>query len=127
MQMFKKKAPKGAAMVEYAVLLGAVTLIAVLGVSTLGHKASDLVGALAVILPGAHADDNAALTSARLIETQTSSASAEGVGDASAVLSVNAEAIRDGHNTFRLSANTGLGDSAGTGVGLNDLLIEVGD
>jgi len=125
MMTFKKKAPKGAAMVEYAVLLGAVTLIAVLGVSILGHKTSDIIGALAVVLPGAHADDNASITSGKLIETTSNAGSPEGTADAAATLTLDAATIQARSNTFRLGNNTGLGDSGGATTGLEDLLVEV--
>src|ERR1019366_10009192 len=64
-----KRKYKGAAMVEYAVLLGAVLLVGILAMSMIGHKTGDILGAIAVILPGTHTDDNANVTSAHLIET----------------------------------------------------------
>lgn len=77
MQNLKSLRRRGAAMVEYAVLLGAVTLVGLIGISVLGHKTNDLVAALAVLLPGAHEDDDFFLSSGALIET---SADASGVG-----------------------------------------------
>ncbi|NJN65003.1 MAG: hypothetical protein HC882_09100 [Acidobacteria bacterium] len=60
---------KGAALVEYGLLVAGVALIATAGVSILGHKTSDLVSTVAAVLPGAHADDNGPIVSGKLIET----------------------------------------------------------
>jgi Flp pilus assembly pilin Flp len=62
-----KKSQKGAALVEYAVLIGAVTLIGLLGLSVLGHKTNDLTSSVAVLLPGAHADDNLFMRAGELV------------------------------------------------------------
>src|SRR4051812_3669950 len=96
-----KKKSKGAAMVEYAVLIGAVTLIGVLGVSVLGNKVADIVGTLAVILPGAQTTDDHKIHSAQLIEFT------DGNDDTYQILDTH---IGNG-DTNRLNRNTGLGDS----------------
>lgn len=69
--MFKQmlKCKKGAALVEYALLVAGVALIGSASVSVFGHKTSDMVAATAAVLPGAHADDNGAIVSGKLIET----------------------------------------------------------
>jgi len=60
---------KGAALVEYSLLVAGVALIGAAAVSVFGHKTSDLMAAMAAVLPGAHADDNGPIVSGKLIET----------------------------------------------------------
>ncbi|MEM7202922.1 MAG: hypothetical protein AAF628_21870 [Planctomycetota bacterium] len=60
---------RGSALVEYGLLVAAVALVSAAATSMFGHKVSDLVGAVAAILPGAHDDDNGPIVSAKLIET----------------------------------------------------------
>ena len=69
--MFKKllKQRKGAALVEYGLLIAGIALISSAAVSIFGHKTSDLIGTMAAILPGAHLDDNGPIISGKLIET----------------------------------------------------------
>lgn len=69
--MFKQmlKCKKGAALVEYALLVAGVALIGSASVSIFGHKTSDMIAATAAIAPGAHADDNGPIVSGKLIET----------------------------------------------------------
>ena len=51
---------KGQGLVEYALIIAGVTLICAVGIAIFGHKVSDMISATAVILPGAHTDDNGA-------------------------------------------------------------------
>lgn len=60
---------KGAALVEYGLLIAGVSLIGAAAVSTFGHKTNDMLASVAAILPGAHADDNGPIFSGKLIET----------------------------------------------------------
>jgi len=60
---------KGAALVEYALLIAGVALISAAAVSIFGHKTNDLIAAVAGVLPGAHADDNGPIVSGKIIET----------------------------------------------------------
>lgn len=60
---------KGGALVEYALLIAGVALVAAAAVSIFGHKTSDMVGAVATVLPGAHGDDNGPIGSGKVIET----------------------------------------------------------
>src|SRR3974377_2143172 len=64
-----RTARKGAAMVEYALLVGGIALICAGAVSVFGHKTSDIIGLMAAIVPGGHTEDNAAMISGQLIET----------------------------------------------------------
>lgn len=60
---------RGAALVEYGLIVSGVALISAAAVSIFGHKTSDLIAAVASVLPGAHADDNGPIASGKLIET----------------------------------------------------------
>jgi len=97
--MLKTRSPKrrGAALVEYALLIAGVALIAVAAISVFGHKTSDLVAAVAAVLPGAHAEDNAAIQSGSLIETTA--------GSATASIEVDVVAIQLAGGTGRLGNN----------------------
>src|SRR3954447_25530419 len=60
---------KGQGLVEYGLIIAGVALICAAAISVFGHKVSDLISAVAVVLPGAHTGDNAPITSGHLIET----------------------------------------------------------
>ena len=64
-----RKNKKGAALVEYALIVAGVALIGAVAVSLFGHKVSDMLATAAAVLPGAHADDNAPIVSGKTIET----------------------------------------------------------
>lgn len=86
---------KGAALVEYGLLVAGVALIASAGVSILGHKTSDLVSTVAAVLPGAHDDDNGPIVSGKLIETTGPDT---GIALDFATIAANAETSRLGDN-----------------------------
>ena len=44
---------KGQALVEYALLIAGVTLVAATGATIFGHKVAGLINTVAVVLPGA--------------------------------------------------------------------------
>ena len=88
---------KGQGLVEYALIIAGVALIAAVGISVFGHKVSDMIDAVAVILPGAHQGDNGPITSGHLIETTD--------GSASSPITVDAQAILNGSGTGRLGEN----------------------
>ena len=79
-KLFKNR--KGAALIEYGLLLGGIALISAGAVSLFGHKTSDIIGLTAAIIPGAHTDDNGPVISGKLIETtmQTGGGTAHGIG-----------------------------------------------
>jgi Flp pilus assembly pilin Flp len=52
------KSKRGAALVEYGLIVAGVALVAAAAVSIFGSKAAGLVGASARILPGANSADN---------------------------------------------------------------------
>ena len=100
--MFKKfiRDEKGAALLEYSLLAAGVALVSAAAVSTFGHKTSDLIGAVATVMPGAHADDNGPITSAKIIETTK-----DGVSGA---IELDAAAIAANPSGPRLGNNFGL-------------------
>jgi Flp pilus assembly pilin Flp len=87
---------KGAALVEYALLIAGVSLISAAAVSIFGHKVSDMIATTAVILPGAHTDDNNPIQSGHLIET---------AANANGSIAVNVAGILGHNNTSRLDGN----------------------
>ncbi len=60
---------RGAALVEYGLIIAGVALVCAAAVSVFGHKTSDLIAAVGSVLPGAHSDDNGPIVSGKLIET----------------------------------------------------------
>jgi Flp pilus assembly pilin Flp len=80
---------KGQGLVEYALIIAGVALIAAAAISVFGHKVTDMIAATAVILPGAHPDDNAAIQSGHLIETGATGANGSIAVDAAAVEAAN--------------------------------------
>lgn len=95
---------KGQGLVEYGLIIAGVALICAAAVSIFGHKTSDLITAVATVLPGAHADDNGPMTSGKLIETTTAIG-----GDP---IALNVVAIEGNSETYRLGVNVGLGANA---------------
>jgi pilus assembly protein Flp/PilA len=92
---------RGQGLVEYGLIIAGVALICAAAISIFGHKTSDLIAAVATVLPGAHADDNAPITSGKLIETV-----ADGANDA---LELDTTTIAATPGTVnRLGANVGL-------------------
>lgn len=84
---------KGQGMVEYALLVAGVALVAIVGVSMMGHKTGDLIGTVASVLPGSHADDNGPIISSHLIETSNSG---NGIGlDATKISGTNRSTLND--------------------------------
>ncbi len=90
---------KGAALVEYALLVAGIAIVGIAAVSILGHKTSDLIGTSAAIIPGVAADDNDEISSGRLVETQN-----DLVNGATAV---DVEQIVNNSGTERLGNNLG--------------------
>ncbi len=106
---------KGQGLVEYALLIGGVALISAAAVSLFGHKTSDIIGAVAVILPGAHTDDNNVIQSGHLIETAP-------VGTSGAI-ALDAATIASSKNTDRLGGNV-LGAQDTGQNGFDGLIVE---
>jgi pilus assembly protein Flp/PilA len=99
---------KGAALVEYALLVAGIALISIVAVSVLGHKTQNMIGAIATILPGAHADDNGSLVAGRLVETKV----------------VNGQQVLDVDAIAQNAGTARLGNSVG--FSLEKLLVDSG-
>lgn len=95
---------KGAAMVEYALLVTGIAVVAVAAVSILGHKTSDLIGTAAAVIPGVNTDDNQPIASGELIETGLNGQSALAIDVAEIVNNAGTERLGDnlGYNTGEL-------------------------
>ena len=102
---------KGQGMVEYALMIAGVALIATVGITMFGHKVADLIGTVAAILPGAHTDDNAPIVAGHLIETDNNGP------NGSIELSTNSIVAADG--TDRINNNL-----IGTGGGADSPLVQ---
>jgi Flp pilus assembly pilin Flp len=101
---------KGQGLVEYALIIAGVTLIAAVGISVFGHKVNDMISMVATILPGAHTDDNAPIASGHIIETVTqNNVITLDPSNTTGVLSHNGEDRLEG-NVFGYG-NYGAGDS----------------
>lgn len=95
-----KRAPakrRGAALVEYGLIIAGVALVSAAAISIFGKKTSDMIGSAAAVLPGANAQDNGTIRSGRLIETT------DGTNGA---IEVDTQAITEGGE--RLGDNLGL-------------------
>lgn len=60
---------RGAALVEYGLIVAGVALVAAAAVSIFGTKTAGMIGASAAILPGAHQEDNGPIVAGKLIDT----------------------------------------------------------
>ncbi len=116
-KLFSNK--KGQGLVEYGLIIAGVALICAAAVSVFGHKTSDLISAVATVLPGAHADDNAPIVSGKLIETasQTGAAGAPIVLDSATIAGAAA-------GTPRLGVNVGGAASPLGTDGFGGLVLE---
>jgi len=109
---------KGAALVEYALLVAGVALIGAASTSVFGHKTNDMIGMVAAVLPGAHADDNAAMVSGKIIETSAGAAGVDSAGAATTGIGLDVTSIIANQGTSRLGTNVG------TDGALADLVLE---
>jgi len=112
------KCRKGAAMVEYALLVAGVALIGAASTSVFGHKTNDMIGMVAAVLPGAHTDDNAPMVSGKIIETSNATPGVDSGGAATTGIGLDVNTIIANAGTARLGANVG---TDGT---LADLVLE---
>jgi len=106
---------KGQGLVEYGLIIAGVALICAAAVSVFGHKTSDLISAVATILPGAHTDDNGPIISGKLIETVPNAAGAISLDSATIVLATG---------TPRLGVNVGGAASVLGTDGFGGLILE---
>jgi pilus assembly protein Flp/PilA len=119
--MFKKlfKNRRGAALIEYGLLIGGIALISAGAVSLFGHKTSDIIGLAAAIIPGAHTDDNGPVISGKLIETSLNT----GTGTAQGI-SLDFATISGQTGVDRLGQNVGGQGSFASSNGVGGLVIE---
>ncbi len=108
---------KGAALVEYALIVAGVALIGAAAVSVFGHKVTDMLATAAAVLPGSHADDNAPIVSGKTIET---SPNVQGFdqGNSSTGIGLDVNAITEANGKTR------LGDGVGSDGALSSLVLE---
>src|SRR5437016_14488546 len=85
-----RRSKRGAALVEYGLIVAGVALVAAAAVSIFGHKTASIIGATAAILPGAQFEDNGTIAAGRIVDT---------VKDANGVITINPGADNNlGHN-----------------------------
>ena len=113
-----KKNKKGAALVEYALIVAGVALIGAVAVSIFGRKVSDMLATAAAVLPGAHAEDNAPIISGKLIETSPNAQGTDQGGNAQTGIGLDVNAISQNNGKARLNDAVG-GDGA-----LSSLVLE---
>ena len=100
------KKETGAALVEYALIIAGVALIAAATISLFGHKTNDMLATAAAVLPGAHAEDNAPVVSGKVVETSPNAPGMDQGNNATGIgLDVNA--ITEANGTSRLNNDVG--------------------
>ena len=115
--MFKLlRSKRGAALAEYSLLVAGIMLVGAAGVSMFGHKTADMIGAVAAVMPGAHADDNGPMIAGKIIETTDQGLGAGGTG-----IALDVDEIVNGAGTAR------LGNQLGTATSISTLVLEPGD
>ena len=108
---------KGQGLVEYGLIIAGVALICAAAISIFGHKTSDLIAAVAAVLPGAHAEDNGPLASGKLIETTP--------GTVGGAIELDVATIEANSNTNRLGENVlGAGPTATVTADFGGLILE---
>lgn len=76
-----RRSKRGAALVEYGLIVAGVALVAAAAVSIFGTKTAGMIGASAAILPGANAGDNGAIETGRVIKTTDGTSGPIGIAD----------------------------------------------
>lgn len=66
-----RRSKRGAALVEYGLIVAGVALVAAAAVSIFGTKTAGMIGASAAVLPGAQAADNGAIATGKVVQTTT--------------------------------------------------------
>lgn len=82
MKLFKKNQTsrkRGAALVEYGLLVAGVALTTAAAVSLLGHKTNDMVGTVASVMPSSNTEDTGAIIGGRIIATTSGADGAIGI------------------------------------------------
>lgn len=60
---------RGQSLVEYGILVGAISMVGLVAATMLGHKVTSLLGASAALLPAGHDDDAAPVFAGKLVKT----------------------------------------------------------
>lgn len=107
---------KGQGLVEYGLIIAGVALICAAAISVFGHKTSDLIAAVATIIPGAHAEDNGPLVSGKLIETTA--------GTATNPIELDVAGIASNSNEARLGNNVLGGATTAAPTNFGGLILE---
>ena len=121
--MFRRvRSQKGAALVEYSLLVAGIALIGAAAVAVFGHKTTDMMAAVAAVMPGAHADDNAPIVSGKIIETSGAANGEDSGGNAVNGIGLGvADIITNSDGT-----QSRLGNNLGTDGNIADLVLEAG-
>ena len=124
LRMLRKLAKnnRGAALVEYGLLIAGVALICAAAVSIFGHKTSDIIGTVAAVLPGAHTDDNNPMLSGHIIETNTATGAGGSTGIGIDFATIASSGAGGSIGTDRLGVN--IGGSSSSANGVDGLIIE---
>ena len=101
---------KGAALVEYGLLVAGVALVTAAAVSIFGHKTNDLLAMTAGVLPGADAADQGPIASGRLIETAEDPTVQNGGGDAAIGIDLTEILTRGAAGKNRMNENMAFDD-----------------
>jgi|SoiMethySBSTD1v2_1073268.scaffolds.fasta_scaffold4381446_1 Flp pilus assembly pilin Flp len=104
MSLRNTRRQKGAALVEYGLLVAGVALVATAAVAIFGTKTSDLIASIATVLPGAHAVDNGPITSGQLIETTDG----QNANPNNTPIELDIDAISTASGTTRLGDSLGM-------------------
>jgi len=94
-QLQPRRSKRGAALVEYGLIVAGVALVAVAAVSIFGHKTAGMIGTSAGVLPGATAEDNAPIQAGAVVKTRNGG--------------IDQDALTDPDNT--IGSNIGIGDA----------------
>jgi pilus assembly protein Flp/PilA len=103
---------RGQGLVEYSLIIAGVALICAVGISLFGQKTAEMISAVAVVLPGADADDNGPIGVGQLIETTSAT---------NGPIGLNLAAIVAANGTSRLTANV----TGNNSDGFNGLVVDV--
>lgn len=109
-----RKSERGAALVEYALVIAGVALIGAVAISLFGHKVSDMVATVAAVLPGAHADDNAPVVSGKTIETSPNAQGTDSGGNNQQGIGLDVNSITQSNGRSRLGESVGGDGSVST-------------
>jgi hypothetical protein len=119
------RSKKGAALLEYSLLIAGIALIGAAAVATFGHKTTDMMAAVAAVLPGAHIDDNAPIVSGKIIETTNTATGTDSAGAAATGIGLNVGTTGGAAGTIIGNSGTArLGAQAGAVGNISDLVLE---